>query len=147
VTPRPDRHPEDGSILPLVAGFLAIALAVILVVAAASSLYLERKRLFTLADAAALEAAESFPIDAVEVGADGRVRARLTDGLVRDAARDYLTAVSGGPEGLVLEEATVEGGTTASVTLSALWRPPVAGPLLPEVIRIEVTSTARTAFR
>ncbi len=138
---------EDGSILPLVAGFLALALAAILVVAAASSLYLERKRLFTLADAAALAGAESFPLDAVEVDADGRVRAHLTHDEVEDAVRDYLARVSASPEGLALEDVSAEDGTTAVVTLATLWRPPVAGPLLPAGVRIEVTSTARTAFR
>jgi uncharacterized membrane protein len=147
VTAFPGRPRDEGSILPLVAGFLALALALILVVAAASSLYLERKRLLTLADAAALAAAESFPLDAVEVGDDGRVRAPLTDSAVREAARDYLSKLSTAPEGLALDEAAAAGGTTATITLSAVWRPPLAGPLLPEGIRIDVTSTARTAFR
>ena len=141
------RDAEQGSILPLVAGFLALALATILVVTAATSLYLERKRLFTLADAAALAAAESFPLGSVEVAADGRVRAHLTDAEIEQAIREYLAAVTAAPDGLVLEDAGAQDGATASVTLSAVWRPPIAGPLLPEGIRIEVTSTARTAFR
>ena len=54
---------EDGSILPLIFGFFAIALAVVLIVTAATSLYLERSRLYTLADGAALAGADSFALD------------------------------------------------------------------------------------
>ena len=60
-----------------------------LIVASATSLYLERKRLFTLADGAALVGAESFELDAVAMTPDGP-RATLTDAGVRDAVRDYL---------------------------------------------------------
>ncbi|MDO9591011.1 MAG: pilus assembly protein TadG-related protein, partial [Microcella sp.] len=58
--PRLDPRDDRGSILPLIAGFGALALAVVLLVSAATSLYLDRTRLFTLADGAALAAAESF---------------------------------------------------------------------------------------
>ena len=44
----PSPADERGSILPLVAGFGAVCLALVLVVASATSLYLERKRLFTV---------------------------------------------------------------------------------------------------
>ncbi|RII87142.1 hypothetical protein DZF98_16065, partial [Clavibacter californiensis] len=54
---------DEGSILPLVIASCALGLAVILMVSAASSLYLERARLFSLADAAALAGAESFDVD------------------------------------------------------------------------------------
>ncbi|WP_210479178.1 pilus assembly protein TadG-related protein [Naasia sp. SYSU D00948] len=149
MTARPPRPlgPDEGSILPLLAGFVAIALALIVVVAGASSLYLERKRLYTLADAAALTAAQSFPLDSVAVGEDGEVRPVLTSTQVREAARSYLTSVPAPVEGLELEGAGSPDGTSAEVTLSAVWRPPLGSPLLPEGIRISVTSTARTALR
>jgi uncharacterized membrane protein len=137
---------DEGSILPLVAGFLALGLALALVVAAASSLYLERKRLYTVADAAALAAAQDFALDEVSVQ-DGRVRAQLTDAGVEDAVREYLTSAPPTLDGLALEAATSPDGQSAAVTLSAVWRPPVGGALVPDGIRLEVTSTARTAFR
>ncbi len=140
-------RPDEGSILPLLAGFVALALALILVVAGASSLYLERKRLYTAADAAALAAAQSFPLDDVEVDPEGGVTPVLTDEVVASAARDYVAALPARMDGLVLEEATSPDGTSALVTLSAVWRPPVASPLMPEGIRISVTSVARTALR
>lgn len=137
---------EEGSILPLLAGFLALALALILVVAAASSLYLERKRLYTLADAAALAAAQSFPLDAVAVEG-GKVRPALTDAETEEAVRDYLASARSELRELAIEEAGTEDGRSASVTISATWRPPFASFLLPEGLRLRVTSVARTAFR
>ena len=53
---------EDGSTLPLIIFYAALSLALILLVVAATSLYLERKRLFTLADGASLVGAESFSL-------------------------------------------------------------------------------------
>lgn len=138
---------EEGSILPLLAAFAALALALILVVAAASSLYLERKRLYTLADAAALAAAQSFALDSVEVDSDGGVRPVLTTDDVEDSVRDYLADLPNALEGLAVDEASTPDGTSARVSLSAVWRPPLASPLLPEGIRISVTSVARTALR
>ncbi|WP_181243222.1 hypothetical protein [Glaciihabitans tibetensis] len=37
-------------------------------------------------------------------------------------------------------------GATASVELSASWRPPVVSLLVPSGIRLEVTSTARAVM-
>ena len=71
-----DRAADDtGSTLPLVIFYGFLALALVLIVAAASSLYLERKRLFTLADDAALVGAESFDLErGLASPATGRVR-------------------------------------------------------------------------
>ncbi len=63
------RPADEGSILPLIAGYGALALVVVLLVTAANSLYIERKRLFSLADGAALVGAESFELSAVRPGA------------------------------------------------------------------------------
>ncbi|MEO5920555.1 MAG: pilus assembly protein TadG-related protein, partial [Pseudolysinimonas sp.] len=62
---------EHGSTLPLICFYGALALLVTLIVASATSLYLERKRLFTLADGAALVGAESFELDEVAMTPDG----------------------------------------------------------------------------
>jgi hypothetical protein len=137
---------EEGSTLPLVAGFGALALALVLVAAAASSLYLERKQLFTLADGAALVGAEAFDLDDVVV-TDGTPGVVLEPADVhRDVAAFLASTPNGGFEGLVLEEATTRDGETASVTLSAVWRPPLVTVFFPEGLRIETTATARAVF-
>jgi hypothetical protein len=137
---------DDGSILPLVCGFGALALAVILVVAAATSLYLERKRLFTLADGAALVGAESFDLADVSVTAHGP-RVELEPAEVRAAVREYLDDNPIGRfESLRLEEATTLDGRSARVTVSAIWRPPVVTAFVPEGLRIDATAVSRTVF-
>ncbi len=137
---------DDGSTLPLVAGFGALALALVLVAAAASSLYLERKQLFTLADGAALVGAEAFDLADVTV-ASGRPAVRLDPADVRrDVAAFLASTPNGGFEGLVLENATTPDGASARVTLSAIWRPPIVTVFFPEGVRLEATATARAVF-
>jgi hypothetical protein len=144
---RPSDPSDDrGSILPLVCFYGALALLVTLLVASATSLYLERKRLFTLADGAALVGAESFELDAVTMTPDGP-RATLTDEGVRDAVGAYLASNPiGSFEALNLDEAMTRDGRSAEVTVSAVWRPPVVTLFVPEGLRIDATAVSRTVF-
>jgi hypothetical protein len=142
---RPVRS-DDGSILPLTACFGALALVLVLVVTAATSLYLERKRLFTLADAAALSAAESFSLADVELTPEGPRPMLRHDG-VRDAAAEFVGRMpTEGLDELRIVEATTVDGRSATVTLSSRWRPPVLTLFLPEGVAVEVTSVARSVF-
>lgn len=137
---------DEGSTLPLVAGFGALALALVLVAAAASSLYLERKQLFTLADGAALVGAEAFELSDVQV-VDGTPRVELDPADVqRDVTRFLAETPNGGFDGLELVSATTPDGESARVTLSAIWRPPIVTVFFPEGMRIETTATARSVF-
>lgn len=138
---------EEGSTLPLVIFYAALALGLILVVVAASSLYLERKRLLTLADGAALVGAEAFELADVEVGPGGALRPRLRPAPVAAAVDDYLAGNPiGGFDALVVERATTLDGLSATVTVSSLWHPPVVTALVPEGLRIDATATARAVF-
>ncbi|MDI2097404.1 pilus assembly protein TadG-related protein [Ruicaihuangia caeni] len=135
---------ERGSILPLILGVVVFALVLVLVGAAATSLYVERKRLFTLADGAALAGAEAFTM----VASDGPRRPVLDSGDVASAATAYLTrAATTALESLRLERAHSPDGASARVTLSSWWRPPLITAFVPDGIRLEVTAHARTALR
>jgi hypothetical protein len=137
---------DRGSILPLVILFGLIALTVVLIVTAATSLYLEKKRLFTLADGAALVGAESFSLADVTLAPDGP-RPLLHSTQVHAAVAEYL---GGNPigdfESLRLVQATTVDGLSATVTVSSVWRPPVVTVFVPEGLRIEATATARSVF-
>ncbi len=137
---------DEGSILPLVAGYGALALLVVLLVSAATSLYLERKRLLTLADGAALAGAEAYELTDLALGPDGAItRPPLDDAAVRDIVEQYLTeAPIESFEGLRLERAESEDGTSATVQLSSFWRPPVVTLFVPEGIRLDVTTVGRS---
>lgn len=142
-------HPlvaEDGSTLPLTIFYGFLSLALILMVVAATSLYLERKRLFTLADGAALVGAEAFALDDVTLTPSG-YRPTLRSAEVSAAVGDYLDSNPiGGFDSLVVESAGTVDGRSATVSLSANWSPPVLSLLLPSGLRLEVTAVARSVF-
>jgi uncharacterized membrane protein len=137
---------ERGSILPLTVFFAALALAVVLLAAAATSLYLERERLYALADGASLAGADAWDPRGVEVTEAGP-SIRLTTAAVRGAVDNYLeSAAADGFEGLQVERAETGDAHSAVVSLSVVWRPPVVSFFVPEGLRIEVTSTARSVL-
>lgn len=138
---------DDGSILPLTIFYGVFALVLVLLVTAATSLYLERKRLFTVADGASLVGAEAFDLDQV-TDTDGAFDPHLRSPDVASAVHDYLTG--DGVESfdhLTVDRAVSADGRSATVQLSARWSPPVVSLLVPDGIRIDVTSTARSIFR
>jgi hypothetical protein len=137
---------EGGSTLPLMVFYGFLSLVLVMLVVAATSLYLERKRLFTLADGAALVGAEAFDLDRVSL-AGGGPRPVLETPDVAAAVRDYLASVpTGDLESLSVERAETPDGRSATVALSAYWRPPMLSMLVPEGFRIDVTAVARSIF-
>ena len=123
-----------------------LSLLLILLVAAATSLYLERKRLYSLADAAALVGAEAFELSSVSL--DGG-EPTLDPPLAAGAGR--CRRVPRGQSGrnlrpLALEDAASHDGRSATVTVSSAWQPPVLTLFVPDGIRLEVTAVARSVF-
>ncbi|MFJ6113088.1 pilus assembly protein TadG-related protein [Agrococcus sediminis] len=135
---------DDGSTLVLTMGFAALALALILAVTAATSMLIERRRLFTVADGAALAAAEAFALEQVRF--DGTAAApELADAAVDEAAAAWASRAAAGLDDVRVDGASADA-RSASVTVSSAWRPPVVSLFLPESIRLDVTSTARAVF-
>lgn len=138
---------ERGSILPLVAGGMFLAMAMILGVSASASLLIERARLFTLADGAALSAAQGFAPRYV-TRTTGGARVLMSDREAEDLVRSYLHNTGPGPlDGLRLDAVTVVGSDVVDVTLSSLWSPPLVSEFFPAHIRIFVTAQAQTLIR
>jgi hypothetical protein len=135
---------EEGAALPLVVGLFAIALAFVAVAAGATSLHLERLRLLTVADGAALAAAESFRVADVAVVGD-EVVPTLSAAAVRVAVDGYLAG--SGPTRPVVVSAGTGDGRSATVVLRGAWRPPLTSAFLPDGVAITVTSTAAARFR
>ena len=145
---------DRGSTLPLVIFYGALSLVLVLLVIAATSLYLERKRLFTLADGAALVGAEAFDLSQVSMvravgkssGSD-EIALDLESPDVASAVTEYIAASpSNHFDGLRVTRAETVDGRSATVGLSAQWRPPVLTLLVPDGLRIEVTAVARSVF-
>lgn len=140
------REDEEGSSLILIIAAGLLSIAVVMGVMAATSLYIERKRLFTVVDGAALAAAEAFSLDEV-VLINGTPRVRLTTGAVELETRRYLTLIpAADSSGIGVVSALTRDGRSATVTLQKTWRPPVISVFFPEGMSLRVTSTARTVL-
>jgi len=140
------RRDESGSMLLLTIFYGMLCLAVVLMVVAATSLYLERKRLFTLADASALAGAEAFELSDVEITPTGP-SVTLQPADIRAAVDALLSNTPpGNLDSLAVEEASSPDGRSVVVTLSAYWQPPVLSVLAPRGFRIEVSAVARSVL-
>ena len=137
---------EGGQITVMILGFVALALLVTTVVIGISSVYLEHKRLLSLADGAALAAADSYTLGEVQTRG-GPPSATLNAARVRNVAADFIARSPGSLrfDSLAVAPATgTPDGSTAVVALTAVVRPPVANFLVPGGIPIEASSTARS---
>jgi len=124
------RNGECGQIALLVIGYVAIAIALVLVVSSASAVHLERKRLLEAADGAALDAADELDAAAyfgtgVEPGSvpltDASVRAKVDGYLSGRGAYTEFRSLTIGPE------TGSQDGQTAEVTLYSRVDPPFVG--------------------
>ncbi|WP_159498386.1 hypothetical protein [Microbacterium sp. 18062] len=131
---------DEGTILPLVVGYVVLALAAVFVCVCATSLYLAQKRLDGLADAVALAAADGFTL---VIEADGP-RAELTSSGVRDQAEALFAAVA--PDATLVSADTPDG-VSARVTLAGVWHPPLVSLFVPDGVPLEASATSRTALR
>ncbi len=136
VVPRGD----GGQVLLLTLAYGLIALLLVVVVAAVTSIYLQRKELLSVADAAALDAADAADepayFDALTSNTDV-VFVPLTDDSVRDGVRAYLASLAGRPGGAgvravaIDESATgTDDGTSAIVVLTGVATLPVVSSVL-----------------
>ncbi|WP_232331293.1 pilus assembly protein TadG-related protein [Agromyces laixinhei] len=136
---------EQGSTLLLTIFYCVLGLSLVLVVVSATSLYLERKRLFTLADGAALAAAEAWSLDTVQVEGD-RLSLELDLAEVGPAASAYLADAVHELHEVELVRAASDDGQSATVVMRAVWYAPIHTEFLPISVPIEVTATARSVF-
>lgn len=125
--------------------YCILGLAIIIVVASATTLYLERKRLFSLADGAALAAAEAWTLDQVTLEGD-ELALVLESAAVHEAAAAYLAESSTDLAEVQLVRAASDDARSATVTLRSVWRAPLHSEFVPLEVPIEVTVTARSVF-
>lgn len=130
---------DDGSILPLALGYVVLAATLIAVTVDLTSLYLTQKQADALADAAALAGADGFTltVDA------GQASTTLDDAEVREQAAAIVAA---SPHDAMLTSATSPDGTSARVSVTIVWHPPVASLFVPNGVILGATATSRTAL-
>jgi hypothetical protein len=145
--PTTAQHPgERGSLLPLIAGLMALVIALVFVVVSATSLAIERHRLHALAEATALFASESFDPAALRMGS-GELVVPLTSGGVRREAIRYLSSVDHRHLELSLVAADTPDSRRARVWLAATWRPPFVSAYVPVSLRVDAQARSRVMIR
>lgn len=130
---------EEGSVLLLTICYVALSIALVIVAVDATSLYLEQRRLDSVADSAALAGADGFTITIV----DGEAVATLDDEGVREQAVEIVAAFPN----VALAGATAPDDRSARVTVTTVWHPPITSLLIPGGVPLESTSTSRNALR
>lgn len=141
-----ERPGEDGQIMVMIIGYVTLALLVATVVLGISSVYIEHKRLLSMADGASLAAADSYTLGQLE-SAGGTPTAVLHSERVKNVAAEYVARnpASARFDRLSVVDATGSpDGSTAVVVLAAAVHPPLVSFLVPDGIMIEATSTARS---
>lgn len=140
-----EQNGEDGQLMVMIVGYVALALLVATVVIGISSVYLEHKRLLSLADGASMAAADSYTLGDVS-SQGGTPSAVLNPARVRNVAADFIGRSPASQRFSSLAVAPGTGspdGSTAVVVLTAAVHPPVVNFLVPDGIRIKASSTAR----
>lgn len=129
---------ERGSILPLLLGTVAVAIGLVLLCAAATSIATTRSSLYVAADAAALAASQAFPLDSdasaatipdaraaaesVLAASPGHASVELVDLAVGDGGTVTLTAATTWSSGIVLFGIALEAPVSVSVDARAVLR-------------------------
>lgn len=133
---------DRGSMLPLVAGLLALCGVTVVGIIDSTDLALARTHLQSTADLAALVGAESF--DPRRAQFDGQtLRIRLTNRGVRRAAATFIRDAT---DGVRLVSATTPDSVTALVSVRTNWTPPLGSMLFPASFPIEASASARLVF-
>ncbi|WP_422390120.1 pilus assembly protein TadG-related protein [Arthrobacter sp. N1] len=141
----PGQTCEDGQVGVLIIGYVLVSLLVVTVVLAVSSVYIGHKKLLSVADGAALAAADTYSID-VDSGGTTTPLPSLQDARVEESASGYLVATGAAArlDQLTVDPATgAADGRTARVVLTAVVRPPIVNFLVPDGIPIVVQADAR----
>ena len=134
---------DSGSTMLLTIGMAMLALTLILLTVAATSLAVERRQLFTIGDGAALVASETFTLDDL-VGISAPTQQLRAENM-REAAEAWVQQRDPSGQTQVVDVYSADG-YSATVVLSKPWKPDWLAWLLPAGLDIRVTSTARTMF-
>lgn len=132
------RKDDEGSVLPLILGFLALVAALVLVAANVTDIFLSQKRLDALADAAALAASDA----AVLRVDDGEAQLVLDNAAVARSVALFL----GDEREVSVVAASTPDGRSAHIRLSTVWRPAFVGFFVPEGVLLEARAMSRMAL-
>jgi Flp pilus assembly protein TadG len=141
------RSDDSGQVMVLILGFTVVLGLLVTVVIDASTLFLQRRSLASIADSAALAAAQELDAATYYAG-DGLDEVPIDPDAAREAAGG-LVAASPAPQlrGVRVARVAVDDGTV-EVTVTARVRLPFANLVTgdAEGVRLSVTSAARSPY-
>lgn len=137
------KNSDRGSITPLAIIYAVIALAAALLLFSAADLYLERKQLYTHADAAALAAANTFELSEI-ASEGGNPRIQLDQTEAAEAAETYLATHAPGEQ--ILADVTVDGDQV-TIYVEGRWQAQIGGMFFPVSVPLGVEVSARALFQ
>lgn len=137
---------DSGTVLPLMLGYTVLALVVAYVVVLSASAYLARRQLFTIADAAAIRAADAFELETVHLDATGRPVAHLNEHSAEQVAKHYLESLPDKSDDARVTAVEIEGDEVR-VTVSVKWHLPLAAGLFPHGVDVTVTAASKVGFQ
>ncbi|AJT42966.1 hypothetical protein UM93_07500 [Psychromicrobium lacuslunae] len=126
----------------LAIGYMLLSLMIVATVTAASALYIESKKLLSVADGAAAAAADQISLN----NSQSHPGLHLDSNVVISAAQQYLKdyVASGEFDQLSISAGTGSpDGQSARVVLTAVAHPPILSLLIPDGIPISAESTSR----
>lgn len=132
---------ERGQSSVLILGMLVILLLASTVVAGATAVNLEARKLLSAADGASSAAAQSATASGASPSLSERqVRAAAQDYLSSSGAHQRFTAVE------ITQASTADGGSTAEVELAAAVELPLVSWVLPAHVTVTAESHARVSL-
>lgn len=151
----PERGGDRGQVMPLILIYLLVVFLMVTVAADAAAVHLQRNRLVSLADAAALDAADALDTELfyrTGAGTGAREQAGVvpvSDDTVQDSVAAFLllsTSVGRFEDLAVTEPTGSPDGRAVEVTLTARARLPILSVVVApwsDGILLTVTSRAR----
>lgn len=142
------RADDEGTVLLLIVGLVAVVGLLVAVVTDVTALYLQRRDLVSAADGAALAGAQA--VDEETIYTEGLPTSGplpLDEGAARSAVDEYLSDAGLAGEALIVRVETTP--TTVSVSVSTTYDLPVANTATLGVTgsaQVSASATARTAI-
>lgn len=137
---------DAGQIVPLLIGYVLVALLLVVVVLDVTAVHLQRQRLYGLADAAALDAADALDTTRFYRAGVRTAVVPATDSGVRAGVRAYLDDAPTRLRDVAVGEPTGWDGEAVSVTLTGTATLPLVDDVVGRWARgvpLRVTSRAR----
>jgi uncharacterized membrane protein len=142
------RADDEGTVLLLIVGLVAVVGLLVAVVTDVTALYLQRRDLVSAADGAALAGAQAVDEETIYTqGLPASGPLPLDEGAARSAVDEYLSDAGLAGEALIVRVETTP--TTVSVSVSTTYDLPVANTATLGVTgsaQVSASATARTAI-